>query len=265
MPTTLAPSEIEQRYHAAIGIAREAGAMAARTFRGLKAMKVESKGLQDYVTNADREVETFIRDALKRAYPDDDFLGEEHGGKIGRAVWIVDPIDGTFNFLRHIPFFCVSIAFVLDGNVEVGVVYDPVGEELFAAHRGAGAVLNGEPIKVSTCARLEEALIGLSSSYRTSSEPYLTVARRLFEQQSDSRRLGSAALGMAYVAAGRLDGFWELHLNSWDVCAGLLLVSEAGGWRNDFLAGDGMTRGGPLLACPKSLKTVLQKTTGIHS
>lgn len=264
MTTTASSSEIEQRYHAAVGIAREAGAIAARTFRGLKRMKVQSKGLQDYVTNADREVEAFIRDALKRAYPDDEFLGEEGGGKLGRAVWVVDPIDGTSNFLRRIPFFCVSIAFVLDGEIEVGVIYDPIGEELFAAHRGVGAVLNGEPIKVSRCARLDKAMIGLSSSYRTSSEPYLGVTRRLFEKKSDSRRLGSAALGLAYVASGRLDGFWELHLNSWDVMAGLLLVREAGGWTNDFLEGDGLLRGGPVLACPPSLGEILRKTTGIQ-
>ncbi len=263
VPVKLAPSEIDSRYHAAVGIAREAGAIAARTFRGLKSMKVECKGLQDYVTNADLEVESFIRKALGRAYPDDQILAEEKGGRPGDAVWIVDPIDGTSNFLRRIPFFCVSIAFVLDGEIELGVIYDPVADELFAARRGSGAVLDEEKIKVTRCSDLGKAMIGLSSSYRTSSEPYLAVARRLFEHKSDSRRLGSAALGLAYVACGRLDGFWELHLNSWDVMAGLLLIEEAGGWRNDFLAGDGLMKGGPVLACPKSLRRVLQETTGI--
>lgn len=267
MPTQPAPREIESRYRAAVGIAREAGALAARTYRGLKKMKVAAKGLQDYVTNADLEVQKFIQDALGRAYPDDGFIAEESGARVrdeARGLWVVDPIDGTANFMRRIPFFCVSMAFVRDGETLIGVVYDPVAEELFAAHRGGGAVLNGEPVRVSNCAELVKATIGLGSSYRTSAEPYLAVARRLFEKKSDTRRLGSAALGLAYVACGRLDGFWELHLNSWDVLAGLLLVGEAGGWRSDFTAASGLSAGGPVLACPQSLQGVLQEVTGIR-
>ncbi len=264
MTTTISDPKIERRYHAAVGIAREAGAIAARTYRGLRDMKVEAKGLQDYVTNADREAEAFIRRALESAFPGDACIAEEGGGAVGDAVWVVDPIDGTSNFMRRIPFFCVSIGFVRDGELELGVIYDPIGDELFAGRRGFGATLNEERIRVSTCRDLDKAMIGLSSSYRTSSEPYLDVARRLFEARSDSRRLGSAALGLAYVAAGRLDGFWELHLNSWDVAAGLLLVREAGGWTNDFMAGGGLTRGGPVLACPPSLAETLQEATGIR-
>ncbi len=264
MRGALSASEIEQRYHGAVGIAREAGAIAVRYFRGLRDLKVEVKGLQDYVTDADTKVEAFIRDSLHRAFPGDGYLGEETGSSAGEGIWVVDPIDGTGNFLRRIPFFCVSIAFAVDCETEIGVVFDPVADELFAARKGFGAKLNEEAIKASACSELGKAVIGLGSSYRTSAEPYLDVTRRLFEAESDSRRLGSAALGLSYVACGRLDGFWELHLNAWDVVAGHLMVREAGGWASDYLNDDSLRGGGPVLACPQGLAPALQKITGIR-
>src|SRR5262249_9378906 len=160
----------------------------------------------------------------------DSFLGEESGGSVGRDVWVVDPIDGTANFARSIPHFCIAIAFVRDLTTEIGVIYQPVTDELYAARRGAGATRNGETIRVSGIASLTEAVVEAGWSTRRSSDDYLAVLERLPRVGTQVRRAGSGALGLAYVADGRIDAYCELHMNSWDAVAGLLLVQEAGGF-----------------------------------
>ncbi|MEX1204099.1 MAG: inositol monophosphatase family protein [Dongiaceae bacterium] len=255
--------DLDHRLLVGCAVARDAGALARRYFVDRHALTVESKGLQDYVSVADREVERSIVETLGRAFPGDGFLGEEGGGIARDCLWVIDPIDGTANFLRGLPAFGVSIAYVRDGEVEIGIIYDPMTDELFAARRGAGATRNGEPIRVSATAALSEAVIGIGFSYRAPVGSFVETAGRLLSAQCEFRRFGTCVLGMAHVADGRLDGYWEQHINSWDVLAGIALVREAGGWTNDFLAGEGLMHGNPILACAPGLRADLGALTGV--
>jgi myo-inositol-1(or 4)-monophosphatase len=259
----MAQAEVIARFEAARTIAAEAGALARRLFKARRPGSFSLKGTHDYLTEADGEVERLIASRIATAFPDDAFLGEEGGGSFGARTWVVDPIDGTANFARGIPHFCTSIALVEDGTVAIGVIYDPIIEELFAARRGHGALLNGEPIRVSTATDPRQADIELGWSPRRPMDEYITMMSRVVATGAGISRAGSGALALAYVAAGRRDGYAELHINAWDALAGLLLVEEAGGWVNDFLAGDGLRRGNPLLACSPGLKDALQAATGI--
>jgi myo-inositol-1(or 4)-monophosphatase len=262
----MADRELDARLLAACAIAREAGALARRHFRARPAaLKLDFKGDQDYLSATDAEVETLIRTRLADAFPDDAFFGEEGGGAFGRKVWVVDPIDGTANFLRGIPLFCISIAFVREGRGEVGVIYDPVHDELYAARRGAGATLDAAPIRVSGISDIRAATIEAGWSTRLPPAPYAALVLSLKEEGAGVRRGGSGALALAYVAAGRIDAYCELHMNAWDALAGLLLVEEAGGWANDFLAGDGLARGHPILACTPALREVLARAMDLAS
>ena len=256
------PDDIERRFHAARAIACEAGSLARRHYENRAGLAREVKGVQDVVSAADREVEDLIVARLAEAFPGDSFLAEESGGGGAERVWVIDPIDGTANFLRGIPSWSVSIAYVADGEIEIGIVGDPVADELFAARRGHGATRNGTSIRVSGCADLTSATVGLGFSYRRPVADYITVLRRLLEAHCEYRRMGSAAIGLAYVADGRFDGYWEAHCNSWDVLAGLLLVREAGGWVNNFLAGDGLARGNVVQACTPELLDAFSPLTG---
>jgi myo-inositol-1(or 4)-monophosphatase len=173
-------------------------------------------------------------------------------------VWIIDPIDGTANFLRGIPFWCVSLGLIDSGEPVAGIIYSPPVEELHLARKGAGAWLNGRPIKVSATRRIEEARIGVGFSYRTPVEPHLQALKALLESHCEYSRLGSGALGMALTADGRLDGYWEAHINIWDVAAGLCLVKEAGGWTNDFMTTDVFANGNSILATTPLLSETLR-------
>lgn len=220
----------EQR--CAEALARAAG---KRMLRGRdRGFSVELKGKDDLVTNIDREIETFITEELSRIFPDDEVLGEEFGGleeQSQRRHWLIDPIDGTLNFSHGIPMSCVSIALQHEGESKIGVIYDPYRDEMFSARRGAGAWLDDEPMEVSPEADLSNAV--LVTGFRPVTPENLTDNLQNFvnatRQSRGVRRLGSAALDLAYVAAGRLDGFWEFGLNPWDTGAGYLLVEEAGG------------------------------------
>lgn len=215
------------------------------------------KGPQDYWTAADGEVEKLIVGRLSDAFPDDTFFGEEGGGDFSPEVWVIDPIDGTANFARGIPHFCISIAFLREGRMTIGVIYEPVRGELFATLSGHGATCNGQPMQVSTIADIRSATVELGWSTRRPMKQYVTLMDQLTSTGAGFRRSGSGALGLAYVADGRAEGYGELHINSWDVLAGLLLVQEAGGWANDFLANDGLVQGNPVLATTPALKDVL--------
>lgn len=259
----LATSALADRFAAAQAVAREAGALALGIVRGPDAaLGIAEKGRLDLCTEADRAVERLIRTRLADRYGDA-MLGEEYGGVTGEHLWVVDPIDGTFNLVHGFPMWAVSIGFVLDGVATLGVVYNPVRDEMFAARRGHGATLNGAPLAVSGERNLARPLVELGWSNRKPIEPYLAMIGRLLSDGCEFRRTGSAALGLAQVAAGWTDGYIETHVNSWDVAAGLVLVREAGGWVNDFLAGDGLTQGSPILACTPSLRARLSTLTGI--
>ncbi len=217
----------------AVMAARQGGNSLLRSLKNLDKLKVEQKGRNDFVSDADRNAERAVIDTILKHYPDHEILAEESGAQgESEFQWIIDPLDGTTNFLHGLPVFCVSVALSVKGRVEHGVVYDPLRDEIFSASRGDGAQLNGRRIRVSGAARLDRALLGTGFPYRDSNKalrPYLNMFRRAIESSAGVRRPGSAALDLAYVASGRYDAFWETGLAKWDIAAGGLIVREAGG------------------------------------
>jgi myo-inositol-1(or 4)-monophosphatase len=238
---------IELRRQAATGIAFEAGALAMRYFTGVEALAVSMKGAQDWLTAADGAVETHIRKRLAEIFPDDAILGEEGGGSAADNIWIIDPIDGTANFAHQDRNWCVSIGFVQDGVPEIGVIYAPALGEMFVGRRGDGATLNGNPVKVAATNDISRACIELGWSSRRSYSDYFAIVEKLWTTGVHVRRSASGALGMVYVAAGRTDGYLELHINSWDVAAGYVIAREAGASLNDFFAGNAIMSGNPIV------------------
>ncbi|MBS0612900.1 MAG: inositol monophosphatase [Proteobacteria bacterium] len=213
--------------------ARRAGDFIVKSLSRLDSLKIDSKGRNDFVTDIDRRSEQEIIATVHKSYPDHAFLAEE-SGRSGESeyVWIIDPLDGTTNFLHGFPTFAVSIAVQHKGRLEHAVVYDPCRQELFTASRGSGAQLDGRRIRVSQQRGLEGALIGTGFPYRIQNEhvdSYLAVLKAVMAISAGVRRPGAAALDLAYVAAGRIDGFWEFGLSAWDTAAGALLIQEAGG------------------------------------
>ena len=219
------------RLDTALRIASEAGELALRHFRALEQLSIESKGHQDLVSNADREVELFVRAELAREFPDDGIIGEEHAPTAGTSghVWVIDPIDGTANFVRGIPAWCVVIASTRHGVTELGVIHEPSTGETFSASRGGGAHLNGRPIFVSKATSLAEGSVGTGSSNRRPLQHVVELISLLSAEGGVFFRNASGALMLAYVAAGRLLGYCEEHMNAWDCLAGLLMIEEAGG------------------------------------
>jgi myo-inositol-1(or 4)-monophosphatase len=246
--------ELERRARIGLAAVREAGELAASSYRRRSELSVEAKGEQDLVSEADRACEDLIVQRLTKEFPQDSFIGEERGViERGPATWVIDPIDGTANFLRGISHWCVSIGLVVDRKAMIGFVFDPIAGELFSAVSGKGAFLNGQPIKVSGETDIRRARVGLGFSYRRPVAPHAHDVEVLLDARCEYSRLGSGALGMAYVAAGRFDGYWERHINAWDVAAGLAIVVEAGGRTNDFFAGDAMKVGNEVLAVTPAL------------
>ncbi len=208
------------------------GEIVRRYFRRLSSGQADEKAAHDWVTAADRESEEAIFHFLTRATPGIGFLGEERGGSEGVGErWVVDPLDGTLNFVRGFPHFAVSVALVCSGRVEVGAIYDPLRDEMFTAQRGAGAFRNGEPIQVSGRDGLAGAFVTTGFPFRIHKhlETFLKIFREVFPIAAGLRRPGAAALDLAHVAAGIFDAFFEFGLSAWDIAAGALLVSEAGG------------------------------------
>lgn len=257
-------SDLDIRFAAACAIVREAGVLARKRFlERPRSQRPDFKGPQDFLTATDAEVEELIRRRLGELFPKDAFFGEEGGGSFERDVWVVDPIDGTANFARGIPHFAISIAFVRDNRTEIGVIYSVMQAELYTAQRGRGAILNGEPIRVSGLSDIRQATVEAGWSPRLPPEPYVAVVERLKASGANVRRAGSGTLGLAYVADGRTDAYCELHINSWDALAGLLIIEEAGGFTNNFLAKDGLRSGNPVLGCTPELAATLMAATGI--
>jgi myo-inositol-1(or 4)-monophosphatase len=255
-------SDLDARFLAGSAVVRAAGRLARSHFENLGALAIESKGAQDHVSEADRAVERLIVAQLGAAFPEDRFLGEEGGGAAHHSLWIIDPIDGTTNFVHGLAAWCISLAYLRNGVPVIGLVYDPMADELFAARRGGGATCNGAPVQVSACNAIDQAMVAVGFSYRRPVEPFAAAVQRLLSAHCEFRRFGSGALAMAHVAAGRFDGYWEQHINSWDVAAGIVLVTEAGGWTSDFLAGEGLLKGNAILACTPALRAPLSQLTG---
>jgi len=241
-------------------LARDAGTLAHSAF-GQSATSL--KGRHDIVTAMDREVERFIRQAIAQRYPEDAVIGEEEGGSGGERLWIIDPIDGTANYARGIPRYCVSIGYLERTEPIVGVLYDPSHDLLYAAARGEGARCNGKRLAVSSCAEMTSATVECGWSTRRSVADYIALVGNVLGAGCAMRRAGSGALGLADVAAGRIEAYCELHINAWDCAAGILLVREAGGMTNDFFAADGLTAGNALLATNPALCARLAAASGI--
>jgi myo-inositol-1(or 4)-monophosphatase len=236
----------------AIDAVRRAGEIQRQASRGT--FEIRKKGIIDLVTEVDVTVEKMVRALIAERYPGHDVLGEELGGpgdgERSRHCWICDPLDGTTNFAHGLPLYCSTIALEVDGELRVGAVYDPTRDELFTAIRGGGAFLNGEPIRVSTAATLIDSLLvtGFPYSVQEKLEEMLGLFGRFLSKARAVRRLGSAALDMCYVAAGRLDGFWEEGLNAWDIAGGVLIVQEAGGRITSLDGGPFVLRSGRIIA-----------------
>ncbi|MCG8509127.1 MAG: inositol monophosphatase [Rhodospirillales bacterium] len=258
---------LDARFELATTIVREASDHGMRYFRGGMELDISSKGVQDVVSNADREMEEIIKARLSEAFPEDGFFGEESGRSDitgpGSGTWVVDPIDGTDCFIAGIPVWCVSIAYVLNGNVEIGVIYDPNAGEMFAARRGGGAMLNGETLRPRTASSLGDGVVSIGYSTRRPPEQTMTVLDRLLANHGMFQRNGSGALALAYVAAGRYIGFFEAHINAWDCLAGIALIRESGGWTNDFLSGNGLYEGNALVAAVPGLEPAMREISGL--
>ncbi|PSJ64186.1 inositol monophosphatase family protein [Pseudaminobacter soli (ex Li et al. 2025)] len=247
---------LARRFAFALSMAREAGRLAMRYFRS-RDLSISQKGLRDLVTAADHAVDALIRTKIAENFPEDGILTEETAGAISGTTWVIDPIDGTGNFARGIACFAISIAVCVDGVTQIGVVFDPAADEMFAARRGRGAFCNGTPLGVSKTTQLAEATVDAGYSRKAPLPDYVALLARLLDAGCDFVQFGSAARGLAHVAAGRVDGFIEAHLFAWDVLAGLLLVQEASGFSTDFLLTGNWESGQPVLACTPGLSAAL--------
>lgn len=254
----------------AIRAARKAGNLIAKYYENPDAVEASHKGVNDFVTNVDREAERLIIEVIRKSYPQHVINGEE-SGELGEDVnvqWIIDPLDGTSNFIKRFPHFAVSIAVRIKGYTEVTVVYDPMRNELFTASRGHGAQLNGYRLRGGTARNLDGAILATGFPFKQKQHvhSYITLVSKLFIQCADFRRTGSAALDLAYVAAGRVDGFFEIGLKPWDFAGGELLVREAGGLITDFTGGHNHFFSGNIVAGnPRIVKAMLSSMRGALS
>jgi myo-inositol-1(or 4)-monophosphatase len=249
-----ATAEIDRRLAAAEAIARAAGAVALDYFHGRASLEISHKAAQDRVSEADRAVETLIRDAVAAAFPDDAFMGEEHGRAAGASgfLWVVDPIDGTTPFLSGLADWCVSVAVAVGGEPVIGVIEAPRLGETWVAARGRGATVNGATIRASATTGFDTGLFGIGGSMKVGPERVGGLVTRLMRAGGMCYHNGSGALMCAYVAAGRLTGYFDRQINAWDCFAGMVLVEEAGG-RARFGGADRLERGGSLLVAAAGL------------
>ena len=247
----------------AVKAARKAGSLITRASFDIDKLNVRSKRQNDFVSEVDHAAEEAIISILKEAYPSHGFLAEESGSKDAKAeyVWVIDPLDGTTNFLHGFPQFCVSICLTHKGALQHAVVYDPNRNELFTASKGAGAFLNDRRIRVSKTDKMQDALLGTGFPFKEMGnlDEYLRGMKNLMQVCSGIRRPGAAALDLAWVAAGRTDGFWEIGLSPWDMAAGALLVREAGGLVGDFAGEENFMEAGRIVASNGKLFSALLK------
>lgn len=252
-----------------IGIraARKAGDLILRYLSRVDTLQITAKGQNDFVTEVDRLAERTIIETIRKSYPTHSILAEESGQDgDDDHLWVIDPLDGTTNFIHGFPVFSVSVALRHRGRLEQAVIYDPLRQELFTASRGAGAQLDGRRIRVSRETSFEHGLIGTGFPYHSNLQyvdEYMAMLREVIGRSSGVRRAGSAALDLAYVAAGRLDGFWEIGLKPWDIAAGVLLIREAGGLVSNFAGEDALDAGNIVAGNPK-IYTALLKCLSPH-
>lgn len=243
-------TELDARYHFACEVAKTAASRALSWYQQRHQLVVEhKKDLQDVVSEADRNVEELVKHLIHERFPDDAVLGEESGEETSgaRFIWVIDPIDGTSSFLNGLHNWCVSLAIVCENEAVIGVVCDPNHHETFHACRGKGAWVNDKRIQAHSAQQLDQGLLGLSSSNRQPIEPLTTFISTLLAQGGMFIRNGSGALMSAWAAAGRLIGYYEAHMNPWDGLPGIVLMREAGGITNDYLANQGLQNGNPVL------------------
>lgn len=238
--------------------ARKAGLHIKRSFERIEDVKVTQKGPNDYVTDVDKKAELIIIETLQQSYPTHGFLGEESGEIAGDDhVWIIDPIDGTTNFIHGYPHFCISMALQIQGRIEHGLIYDPIRDDLYLATRGAGAFLNEHRIRVRQMKILSESLVGLCYGKRMLPAHSDALMGNFNQKTGGIRRSGSSALDLAYVAAGRLDASYQFGVKLWDMAAGTLLVTEAGGVIED-MAGDNYLKSGHFIATNMKLMPLME-------
>ena len=254
----------------AVKAARRAGSLITRASNDLDKLTVESKSQNDFVSEVDRVAEAAIIEVLREAYPQHSILAEESGlaETTSDYKWIIDPLDGTTNFLHGFPQYCVSIALAVKGVLTHGVIYDPTRNDLFTASKGGGAFLNDRRIRVSKTLNLKDALLGTGFPFKEFEkfEGYLAMFKDLTSKCAGIRRPGSAALDLAYVACGRYDGFWEMGLSPWDIAAGALMIKEAGGLVTDFSGEDKILETGNVVAAtPKVFPALLQAVRARHT
>ncbi|MBT5298808.1 MAG: inositol monophosphatase [Rhodospirillaceae bacterium] len=244
--------------------AEKAGRSLVRGFGEIEKLQVSKKGPADFVSEADRRAEEIIYQELSKARPGYGFLMEERGvveGVDTSNCWIVDPLDGTLNFLHGLPHFSISIALERDSTIFAGVIYEPISDQMFWAENGKGAYLNGRRVRVSARHDIEESVFatGMPFKGRDGHQPFLRQLEQVMAVSAGVRRFGSAALDLAYVAAGRYEGFWEQGLSPWDVAAGVIIVREAGGFVSDFKGRDPVIANGEIIAGNASLHDTLRK------
>ena len=249
----------------AVRAARAAGDLIISHADSIESLEISSKGLNDFVSEVDKKAEQVIVDILLNAYPNHAILGEEggHQGRLdGEFTWVIDPLDGTTNFLHGFPQFAVSIALLHKSRIECGVIYDPVRQELFAALREGGATLNNRRLRVTQRKSFAGALLGtgLPVKDQNYNDAYFGMLRALMKDSAGIRRGGAAALDLAWVACGRIDGFWEIGLQPWDIAAGVLLIQESGGIVTDFEGSDGYMANGDILTGNPTLHALMEET-----
>lgn len=249
----------------AIRAARKAGNIIVKGYERLDELKTVEKGANDYVTNIDKNAEASIIEVIRKAYPEHTIIGEESGALEGNdsdVQWVIDPLDGTTNFVKGLPHFAVSIAIRVKGRTEVGVVYDPIRNELFTAVRGEGAKLNEFRLRLDNKNELTGAVLATGFPFKATKHmpAHFNMLEALITECADFRRTGSAALDLAYVAAGRVDGYFEIGIKPWDCAAGDLIVREAGGIVCDFVGGHSYLKSGNIVAAPSRItKQILAK------
>lgn len=252
----------------AVRAARQAGDIIIRSAESIDTLKITIKSQNDFVTEIDKRAEEEIINTLLTAYPEHGILAEESGytNKDAEYLWIIDPLDGTTNYMHGFPHYAISIALKKGNIIEQAVIYDPVRQDLFTATRGKGATLNNRRLRVSRQRKLEGAFLGTGFPFKNNAniEPYLDIFRDIFSSTSGVRRAGAASLDLAYVAAGKLDGFFEIGLKPWDLAAGLLLIQEAGGVVTDFTNDHEYFKSGNVVCANPNMHRVLLEKIAPH-
>jgi len=264
---TLPAADLQGRFALAQKIATEAGVVALAHFNARERLIIETKAdPHDVVSIADRDVEDLIRDRIAAAFPGDAILGEEYGVSAGTSdyTWVIDPIDGTSPFVNGMPTWCISIAALYGEEIAIGVIYVPCNHELYASAAGMGATLNGKVLKLDGSRTIRNAVTGIGANSHVTPAVVASIIEKLLDAGGNFIRNGSGALMLAYVAAGRLVGYYEPYMHAWDCMAGYCLVREAGGWHHPFpIKGDGLTKGSPVLAAANGAVSDLRAIAGL--